>query len=99
VRVERDEAGQTVAWASWNGATRVAQWQLLAGDDPGSLRPAGRVPRDGFEAGLGVPDDAAVVAVRAIDDRGRRLATSLPVSVAEALDARHVLAREVEVPE
>jgi hypothetical protein len=81
VTVGPDDAGAMQAWVSWNGATDVGEWELMAGDDEGSLRPAGRVPRDGFEAALPVPAGAAVVGGRALDRRGRRLARSAPVAV------------------
>ncbi|MEA2176916.1 MAG: hypothetical protein QOG77_213, partial [Solirubrobacteraceae bacterium] len=41
--------GGTTAYMSWNGATGVAGWQLLAGDSAASLQPVAFVPRRGFE--------------------------------------------------
>ena len=42
----RSSAGRgAVVYASWNGATRVASWRVLAGTSPGSLAPAGQAPR------------------------------------------------------
>jgi len=68
--------GSRVAvWASWNGATEVARWQVLAGDAPDALQPAGGARRDGFETAMSVPR-AAYVAVRALDADGAELATS-----------------------
>jgi hypothetical protein len=68
------------AYASWNGATEVARWQLLMGADPRALRAAGSAPRRGFETRLRVPRRARFVAVRALDRRGRTLRTSGVVS-------------------
>lgn len=70
--------GPTDVYASWNGATEVASWRFLAGDDRGSLEPAGEVPRTGFETKLDLPADAdpAYVAVEALDSDGRVLGRS-----------------------
>jgi Arylsulfotransferase (ASST) len=59
------------AYVSWNGATDVARWQLLADG-----RPAGTVPKTGFEAALPLPAGAAAVAVRALGSNGAVLARS-----------------------
>jgi len=76
------------AWASWNGATEVASWELLAGDAEGSLQvvPGSAVRRTGFETRLPLPAGASeasggVVAVRALDARGRELGRSRAVPV------------------
>ena len=85
IAVERDAAGATMAWVSWNGATGVAAWELLAGAGGDSLDAAGRVARDGFESRLPIPDGAEVIAIRALDRRGRPLGTSRSTNVAAAL--------------
>jgi Arylsulfotransferase (ASST) len=71
--------GVAVVTASWNGATEVARWELLAGDDPDALRPAGSTAERGFETPLRVRDEASWLAARAIDARGAVLGTSEPV--------------------
>ena len=71
---------RTAVWASWNGATEVARWQVLFGDAPGALEPGGSVPRDGFETALSSPR-AAYVAVRALGADGAELGTSKPIRV------------------
>jgi len=76
-RVVADGSG--AAYASWNGATGVARWQLLAGERAGALRPVRTVPRAGFETRIPVPGAARLIAVRALDGRGRPLGTSAPV--------------------
>jgi hypothetical protein len=58
------------AFASWNGATEVARWELLAGP---RLRPVARARRTGFETRIDLPAGASRVAVRALDARGRAL--------------------------
>lgn len=74
----RRDGDHLTVWASWNGATEVSRWQLLAGDSKriGDLKPIATVPRDGFETTLRVRADAKRVAVRALDSDGRPLRAS-----------------------
>ena len=73
----RREGGQITAWASWNGATEVDRWQLLAGPSPDALQPVGAPSRwSGLETTLVRGTRASFVAVAALDASGRRLATS-----------------------
>ncbi|HEX6024424.1 MAG TPA: arylsulfotransferase family protein [Solirubrobacter sp.] len=73
---ERD-GDKVTAWASWNGATEVTHWELLAGDTPRTLRRVALVRRQGFETELTAETDAQWVAVRAL--RGAKpLARSAP---------------------
>lgn len=65
-------------YASWNGATEVAAWDVLAGPRPDALAPAGSAPRRGFETVIRVPAAARYVAVRAKDAAGQALGTSPP---------------------
>jgi hypothetical protein len=65
----------TTVYASWNGATTVSSWRVLAGAGRSSLREAARTPRQGFETQITIPT-ARYVAVQALDSRGRVLATS-----------------------
>ena len=80
VTVKSDALGALTAWVSWNGSTQVAEWELLAGTDEASLAPVERVPKDGFETAIAVPDGAAMVAIRALDADGAPLATSRAVT-------------------
>ena len=50
---------------SWNGATEVARWELVAGTDV-----VGSAPSDGFETRLPSPPRNSSITVRAIDDEG-----------------------------
>lgn len=68
---------RTTVWASWNGATALRRWQLLAGDDPATLAPVGApIPRRDFETRITAPTTARYVAVRALDAAGLPLAES-----------------------
>ncbi len=73
VAAER-RGGRVAVWASWNGATEVARWEVV-GDD-GAIS-AGR--RRGFETELSAPRSRAV-AVRALDASGRVLGTSRTIT-------------------
>jgi hypothetical protein len=59
-------------YVSWNGATQVVRWQVLAGPKPEHLRPVGAVRRTGFETALVAPH-VPWIAVRALDREGRTL--------------------------
>jgi hypothetical protein len=61
---------------SWNGATGVASWRVLAGPSPGRLRPLRRVARQGFETTMTVSSRASYLAAQALDRSGRVLGTS-----------------------
>ena len=76
VQAKREDEQVTV-WASWNGATGVSAWQMLAGNKPRALRPVGRpAPWTGLETTIVRATGARYVAVAALDAAGRRLRTS-----------------------
>jgi hypothetical protein len=77
--IRPDPAGVSV-YASWNGATEVARWQVLGGDGASSLAPLVSAPRTGFETRIDVASTATTFAVRALDASGKTLATSQPVT-------------------
>lgn len=64
---------------SWNGATGISTWQLLAGDSPESLSAVTSVPKRSFETTLQATTSAPYVATRALDASGETLSTSVPV--------------------
>jgi hypothetical protein len=64
----------TTAYVSWNGATEVASWRFLAGEDAESARNVGTVRREGFETSAEIPN-APYVAAQALDADGHVLAT------------------------
>ena len=75
-------AEETIFHASWNGATGVAAWRLLAGSGPSSLSPRARVASSGFETTAILPKRYAYAAVQPLDAAGQTLATSRTVPVA-----------------
>jgi outer membrane protein assembly factor BamB len=60
-------------YASWNGATEVATWEVLAGPDSGRLRLIGSSPWEGFETAIPVRTTEPLVGVWAKDRSGRVL--------------------------
>jgi hypothetical protein len=74
----RSGGGATV-YASWNGATEVASWAVLAGRSDSSLSPAGTVRRAGFETAMTVHRSGPFFAVEARNSQGHVLARSNPV--------------------
>jgi hypothetical protein len=71
----------TAVFASWNGASGVASWRVLAGPDSGSLTPQATMPDSGFESSITFPNAYAFVAVQALGPSGQLLATSPTVAV------------------
>lgn len=63
-------------YASWNGATNVASWRVLAGASAATLAPVALAPRSGFETTIATPAPAAYVAAQALDATGAVLGTS-----------------------
>jgi hypothetical protein len=75
VAVDPGPGGITVS-VSWNGATEVASWRVLAGNQAEQLRPVASAPRTGFETILAVQGAPAYVMVEALDESYSVLATS-----------------------
>jgi hypothetical protein len=79
------EAGpddEATLYASWNGATEVADWEVLAGPGPDRLEAAGSVPRKGFETAIKVNTTEPYVGVRAKGTSGKVLGTAKAVKLA-----------------
>ena len=79
VAAAQAQGSATTVWASWNGATDVARWRVLAGGDPASLQPSGTFPWQDLETEMRLTH-AAAFAVEALDAQGRTLARSAPVA-------------------
>jgi hypothetical protein len=73
--------GAGTVYASWNGATQVSSWRVLAGPSPASLAPVAQAQRSGFETAVALPAGGTgpYVAVEAVDSAGRTLAVSAAV--------------------
>jgi hypothetical protein len=83
VAVERGPDGKLTLYVSWNGATEVDTWQVLAGSDPDQLGPVGSAPWRGFETTVAVRTAEPYVAVQARSASGRVLGTSKAVKLGD----------------
>jgi hypothetical protein len=75
-------AGGTTVYASWNGATEVDKWTVLAGTSSSRLTEAGSQERSGFETAITVNTAGPYFAVTAQDADGHLLAQSATVRLA-----------------
>ncbi|HXQ00793.1 MAG TPA: hypothetical protein VN845_12105, partial [Solirubrobacteraceae bacterium] len=74
--VAKRSGSSTVVLTSWNGATEVASWQVLAGASPTALTPLATVPRSGFQTQATVTTTAPYLQTRALDASGNVLGSS-----------------------
>jgi hypothetical protein len=68
-------------YVSWNGATQVAKWQVVAGPTAGELKPVKTMRRTGFETTIALPSMTGYVAVVALDAHGKQLRASAPTAL------------------
>jgi hypothetical protein len=71
-----DTGEETIVHASWNGASEVVAWRVLAGKAGGALAVQTTIPASGFESSTTLPQKYARVAVQALDAAGHVLGTS-----------------------
>jgi hypothetical protein len=67
-------------YVSWNGATQVASWRVLAGTAANTLQAVVTATKQGFESQIAI-GAAPYIAVQALDAAGHALATSSVVHV------------------
>ena len=68
--------GPVTVYASWNGATQVTSWRVLAGPSAAALAPVATAADAGFETAIATPAHEAYVAVQALEASGAVLSTS-----------------------
>lgn len=73
--------GSTSVYASWNGATEVVTWRVLAGPDEANLAPVQDAPKTGFETRVDIAGAQPFVSVEALDAGGAVLGASPPARV------------------
>ncbi len=81
VAAERLSEEKLTLYASWNGATEVASWEVLAGPSLHQLESLGSVPKDGFETAIAVDTAEPYLLVRAKNGSDRVLGTSKMLKV------------------
>jgi len=74
--------GTTELWTSWNGATAVSSWRVLAGTSANTLVPLQTANWNGFETAIAAPSGVADFEVQALGSGGNVLATS-PMATAK----------------
>ena len=76
IAAESGQGDEVTLYASWNGATEVASWQVLAGSGPEELEPIGSAPRKGFETVITANITEPYVGLQAKDASGKVLGTT-----------------------
>lgn len=81
----RKSKGKAYVYASWNGATRVVAWRVLAGSSKGKLKVVvRRRGKKGFETSIPVSGSYSWFQVQALGRSGRVLGTSKQFSTGHA---------------
>ncbi|HEX3690868.1 MAG TPA: arylsulfotransferase family protein [Solirubrobacteraceae bacterium] len=73
---QSNPAGGFVVHVSWNGATEVARWTVLAGRDGSSLAAVGSQAWSGFETAIEVNSEGPAFCAVALDANGREIGRS-----------------------
>lgn len=68
--------GHTWVYASWDGATQVARWQVLAGSDAQHLKPVTTQGKSGYETAIYLKHSYGAYRVQGLDAKGHVLGTS-----------------------
>lgn len=79
IAVKPNPARGAVAYVSWNGATEVSSWRVLAGKHQSSLAVAATLPKTGFETIIPVNSAGPYFAVTAHDSSGAVIGQSATV--------------------
>jgi hypothetical protein len=75
--VRAASGARATVYASWNGATEVASWRVLAGPSPARLTAVASAPRRGFETAIAVGSlPGGYVQVQALDAAGAVIGAS-----------------------
>jgi Arylsulfotransferase (ASST) len=74
--VRANPAGGFIVYASWNGATEVQRWMVLAGDAASRLQPVGSEDWDDFETAIAVNSAGPKFCAVALDGAGKELGRS-----------------------
>ncbi len=76
----RAAGAATTVYASWNGATGVSAWRVLAGPTPAQLTTVAQAPASGFETAIPTASAGPVFAVQALGAAGEALGVSHAVN-------------------
>jgi EmrB/QacA subfamily drug resistance transporter len=76
VGATRVTGATTIVYASWNGATRLVSWRVLAGERPGEMKVVASHAKSGFETAIPVPGSHKSFEVQALDASGHVIGSS-----------------------
>jgi len=79
IAAESNSDDKVTLYASWNGATEVESWQVLAGGGPDKLEPLVSAPKKGFETVITVHTSEPYIAVKAKNASDKVLGTSTAI--------------------
>lgn len=68
--------GQVTMYASWNGSTETAAWQVFAGRSPDGLTLVASAAKSGFETAIASPDGGPYFQVKALNSSGEVIGVS-----------------------
>ncbi|HTU84440.1 MAG TPA: arylsulfotransferase family protein [Solirubrobacteraceae bacterium] len=80
VAAANNNDGTTEVYPSWNGATTVSSWRVLAGPTANSLTPLETVGKGGFESDISAGTGVPYFAVQALGANGQVLGTTATTS-------------------
>jgi arylsulfotransferase ASST len=80
IAAQAEVGGTLSVEASWNGATAVSAWDVLAGSSASTMSVVATVPRRGFETSISLAVQAPLVAVAALGAGGQVLGSSAAIS-------------------
>jgi EmrB/QacA subfamily drug resistance transporter len=78
--VARRSTGKTRVYVSWNGATQVVSWRVMAGESAGRLAVVASADKSGFQTAIPVARSYASLEVQALDSSGKVIGTSQMLS-------------------
>jgi EmrB/QacA subfamily drug resistance transporter len=81
VGAARSVAKKTTVYASWNGATELASWRVLAGSGGIHARILATHAKAGFETAIPLAQGSGRFTLQALDAHGRVIGSSLPFTL------------------
>ncbi len=72
----RSAGGKTTVYASWNGATQLASWRVLAGASAAHLAVVKTAAKSGFETAIPLAQGYASYKLQALDSAGKTIGSS-----------------------
>ncbi len=78
VGAARQQGSRTTVYASWNGATRLVSWRVLAGSGATQLSAVANAAKSGFETAIPIAHAYPSYEVQALDAGGHVIGTSRP---------------------